>query len=133
MRWLPVTLAAMLILIQYPLWLGKGGWLRVWELDRQLAVQRQANHYLDQRNWALEGEVRDLKQGMLAIEERARYELGMVRPDELFVQINPVAGIAPVKPQSQQPAGNEFNVAPKTQTAQLAVPAPHPRAVKPRP
>ena len=133
MRWLPVSLAAMLILIQYPLWLGKGGWLRVWELDRQLAVQRQANHHLDQRNWALEGEVRDLKQGMLAIEERARYELGMVRPDELFVQINPVAGTTPAKPQLLQPAANEFNVVSKTQTAQVAVPAPHPGAVKPRP
>jgi cell division protein FtsB len=121
MRWLPITLAALLILIQYPLWLGKGGWLRVWELDRQLEVHRQANHRLEQRNTALEGEVRDLNQGLLAIEERARYELGMVRPDELFVQINPAVGAASGRAPALQPASNTGSSGLKTETAQLWV------------
>jgi len=90
-----LVLVGLLLLIQYPLWLGKGGWLRVWELDRQVVAQHQANQRLKVRNQALEGEVRDLRQGLLAIEERARYELGMIRPDEIFVQIGDAAGISP--------------------------------------
>jgi len=88
MKLLAATLAGLIVLIQYPLWLGKGGWLRVWELDRRLLAQEDSNRQLEQRNAALEAEVRDLRQGLFAIEERARYELGMVRPDEIFVQIN---------------------------------------------
>lgn len=87
MRLFTLALLALLVLIQWPLWLGKGGWLRVWEIDRQLAAQQQANARLLARNRALAGEVQDLKQGTGAIEERARYELGMMRPDEIFVQI----------------------------------------------
>jgi cell division protein FtsB len=87
MRALAFVLAGLLVLIQYPLWLGKGGWLRVWEIDRQLASQRAKNEARQARNDALEAEVRDLKQGYEAIEERARFELGMVRPDEVFFQI----------------------------------------------
>lgn len=88
MRLFSLVLVALLVLIQYPLWLGKGGWLRVWELDRQLLAQNQTNARLLERNRALEGEVRDLKQGTGAIEERARYELGMMKPDEIFVQVS---------------------------------------------
>lgn len=88
MRFLALTLAGLLVLIQYPLWLGKGGWLRVWELDRQLEAQQIRNRGLAERNASLEGEVGDLRQGLLAVEERARYELGMVRADEVFVQIH---------------------------------------------
>ena len=87
MRLFTLILTGLLLLIQYPLWLGKGGWFRVWELDRQLTTQRATNERLRARNGALEGEVRDLKQGQLAVEERARYELGMIRGDELFVQL----------------------------------------------
>ncbi len=97
MRLLSYALAALLVLVQYPLWLGKGGWLRVWELDRQVNSQQRTNVALNQRNAALEGEVRDLRQGLGAIEERARYELGMVRPDEIFVQINGVQAAAPAR------------------------------------
>lgn len=86
MRLFTFILAGLLALIQYPLWLGKGGWLRTWELDRQLDAQRAANAQLRARNAALEGEVNDLQQGQQAVEERARYELGMIRSDELFVQ-----------------------------------------------
>jgi cell division protein FtsB len=87
MRAFALILGVLLVLIQYPLWLGKGGWLRVWEVDRQLASQRAKNDMLQARNEALDAEVRDLKQGYEAIEERARFELGMVRKDEVFFQI----------------------------------------------
>ncbi len=91
MRILAIVLGALLILIQYPLWLGKGGWMRVWDLDRQAAERREQNQKLQARNQALDAEVRDLKHGTDAIEERARYELGMVKPNELFFQIIPEA------------------------------------------
>ncbi len=87
MRWLSLALIALVVLLQYPLWIGKGGWLRVWDVDRQLQQQRDANARLEVRNAGLDAEVRDLKQGYDAIEERARYELGMIRQDEVFVQI----------------------------------------------
>jgi cell division protein FtsB len=70
-----------------PLWIGKGSWLRVWEVDRQLVAQREVNGRLLQRNETLDAEVRDLKTGYEAIEERARAELGMIRQDELFIQV----------------------------------------------
>lgn len=87
MRWLSVALVALLVLLQYPLWLGKGGWLRVWDVDQQLQQQKESNKQLELRNAGLDAEVRDLKQGYDAIEERARFELGMIRQDEIFVQI----------------------------------------------
>lgn len=87
MRWLTVGLLAVIGLLQYPLWVGKGGWLKVWEYDRQLQQQKEVTKKLEIRNAGLDAEVRDLKQGYDAIEERARFELGMVRQDEHFVQI----------------------------------------------
>ena len=86
MRLLTYTLAGFIVLLQYPLWFGKGGWLRVWSLERQVQEQKLANAALAQRNGALDAEVRDLKQGFEAIEERARYELGMIKQDETFFQ-----------------------------------------------
>jgi cell division protein FtsB len=87
MKPLGIILAVLIVLIQYPLWLGKGGWVRAWDIDRQLAAQKAQNERLAARNDALTAEVQDLKQGLEAIEERARFELGMVRQDEVFVQI----------------------------------------------
>lgn len=87
MRALALTLATLIALIQYPLWLGKGSWLRVWEVDQQIQAQRATNQKLQARNAALDAEVRDLKQGLDAIEERARSELGMIKRDEIFFQI----------------------------------------------
>ncbi|HRQ57883.1 MAG TPA: cell division protein FtsB [Azoarcus taiwanensis] len=85
---LTVFLLALLVLaLQYPLWLGKGGWLRVWEVDAQLQSQRAVNAQLEQRNAGLDAEVRDLKSGNEALEERARFDLGLTRPGEIFVQI----------------------------------------------
>lgn len=87
MRWLFLALAALVVLLQYPLWFGKGSWLRVWDIDQQLRAQQDNNRKLELRNAGLDAEVRDLKQGYDAIEERARFELGMVKNDEVFVQI----------------------------------------------
>ncbi|MSQ49506.1 MAG: cell division protein FtsB [Betaproteobacteria bacterium] len=86
MKALAGVLFVLILAIQYPLWLGKGGWLRVWEVDRQLEAQHLKNARLETRNGALGAEVKDLKQGYEAIEERARYELGMVKNDEVFFQ-----------------------------------------------
>jgi cell division protein FtsB len=87
MKILAGILGILIVLIQYPLWLGKGGWLRAWDMNRQLEVQHAKNQQLETRNAGFAAEVRDLKQGTEAIEERARYELGMIRPDEVFFQI----------------------------------------------
>jgi len=87
MRFLALALVLLIALIQNPLWFGKGGWLRVWELDRQVDAQRDTNAQLAVRNAALDAEVLDLKQGYDAIEERARSDLGMVKQDEVFFQI----------------------------------------------
>jgi cell division protein FtsB len=84
---LSFILASLLIALQYPLWIGKGSWLRVWELDRNLAQQKDQNAKLKARNDALDAEVRDLKQGLDAVEERARLELGMIKKDEVFYQV----------------------------------------------
>jgi len=103
MRTLSIVFAALIVLLQYPLWLGKGGWLRVWEIDRQVKAQKNGNARLRVRNDALDAEVRDLKQGNDAIEERARYELGMIRQDEIFFQ---VLEKAPVVQAPKQAAGS---------------------------
>jgi cell division protein FtsB len=100
MKILAVTLAAFVLLLQYPLWVGKGGWVRVWSLERQVQEQKEENSRLRQRNGALDAEVRDLKQGFDAIEERARYELGLIKQDEIFFQVvtprtAPQIGLAP--------------------------------------
>jgi cell division protein FtsB len=100
MRWLAIILAVLIAALQYPMWLGKGGWLQVRAYDRQLAQQRDANARLKARNDALDADVRDLKTGTEAIEERARAELGMIRQDEVFFQIQ--SGGAGVKPAAAQ-------------------------------
>ena len=87
MRGLTGVLVVLILLLQYPLWLGKGSWLKVWDLKQQLAEQGQANQALTLRNAQLAAEVNDLKTGYAAIEARARYELGMIRKDEIFIQV----------------------------------------------
>jgi len=87
MRWPALLLLVLIALLQYPLWLGKGGWLKVWEAERQSQAQREVNQKLEQRNAGLDAEVRDLKSGYEAIEERARFELGLIKQDETFVQV----------------------------------------------
>ena len=121
MRYLAAALAIIIVVLQYPLWLGKGGWLRVWDLDRQVALQKDQNEKLRRRNGALDAEVRDLKQGFEAVEERARYELGMVRPDEVFFQIIPptVAGTPSIGASvPASPPEPEATVNPKAEPSQ---------------
>ncbi|MCA1977916.1 MAG: cell division protein FtsB [Thiobacillus sp.] len=81
------TLAAAIVLLQYPLWLGEGGWLKVRENARKIETQQALNDRLQTRNAGLLAELGDLKQGRDAIEERARNELGMIAPDEWFVRV----------------------------------------------
>ena len=87
MRWVSLILISLLLLLQYPLWLGKGSWLKAWDLARQVDEQKNINQKTQARNAVLDAEVRDLKQGTEALEERARNELGMVKRDEIFFQI----------------------------------------------
>ncbi len=87
MRLISLCLAALLLLIQFPLWLGKGGWLRVSDMEAQVAAAHNKNTELKARNAKLGSEVLDLKDGTGAVEERARYELGMVKQNEIFIQI----------------------------------------------
>lgn len=87
MKLLTLALLGFIVLLQHPLWLGKGSWLRVWEVDQQVRAQRDTNQKMTLRNAALDAEVRDLKQGFDAIEERARSELGMIKRDEIFFQV----------------------------------------------
>lgn len=106
MRLIIICLAALVILIQFPLWLGKGGWLRVWDLDQQVVAAQKKNDELKARNAKLNSEVQDLKEGTGAVEERARYELGMIKENEVFVQIiDPNQKTAPVaSPPEEKPA-----------------------------
>jgi len=87
MRLISVALVLLLLLIQYPLWLGKGGWLRVGELEKEVAAAQEKNEGLRQRNAKLASEVNDLKDGTGAVEERARFELSMIKQNEIYVQI----------------------------------------------
>ncbi|HHJ15297.1 MAG TPA: cell division protein FtsB [Gammaproteobacteria bacterium] len=87
MRWLIWLLVVLLVLLQYRLWVGDGSLAEVWDLYQQVELQRAENGRLRERNQALEAEVKDLKQGLEAIEERAREELGMIRDGETFYQI----------------------------------------------
>ncbi len=88
MRPLTLVLCALLVAIQYPLWFGERGWREVWRLSGQLAEQQQTNGRMSVHNAGLEAELRDLAEGRQAVEERARYDLGMVGRGEVFVQIN---------------------------------------------
>ena len=87
MRGLAWTLAGLILLLQFPLWFGKGSWLRVWELEREIAAQRTVNQALEARNVQLAAEARDLHSGYDALDERARFELGMVRGNEVFFHV----------------------------------------------
>ena len=106
MRLLTLILVTLIALLQYSLWLGKGSWLRVWEVDQQLKAQKTVNLKLQSRNNSLDAEVRDLKQGYDAIEERARSELGMIKQDEVFFQVlesqKKSALVSPALPQHEK-------------------------------
>ncbi len=87
MRYLTVALIALIALVHAELWFGKGGVPRMMELQGKLQTQLAANTAARTRNVQLDAEVRDLKAGLEMVEEKARYELGMVKPDEILVQV----------------------------------------------
>ena len=87
MRLISLALAVLLLLIQYPLWLGKGGMLAVSDMKDQVQLAQVRTDALKARNAKLESEVRDLREGTGAVEERARLELGMIKQNEIFVQV----------------------------------------------
>ena len=91
MRFLMIVLTVVLVLLQARLWLSNGGLREVWRLETEVARRAEDNDRLAARNSALEAEVRDLKQGLAAAEERARTELGMIQTGETFYQIAPAA------------------------------------------
>jgi cell division protein FtsB len=98
---LTLIFVVLIALLQYPLWLGKGSWLRVWNVNQQIDEQKEKNTSYKQRNETLNAEVRDLKQGNAAIEERARSELGMIKQDEVFYQV--IDQPLPTQPANQLP------------------------------
>ena len=93
------VLLALLLLLQYPLWFGSSSVVTLWRLEREVAAQKTENARLRERNAALEAEVLDLKNGLAAIEERARSELGMVKKGETFFQTTEAR---PTKPKSKE-------------------------------
>jgi cell division protein FtsB len=88
-RWITLGLAALLVLVQAELWFGKGGVTRMVELQRKLDAQKSTNDQARRRNEQLAAEVSDLKEGLEMVEEKARFELGMIKPDEIYVQLSP--------------------------------------------
>jgi cell division protein FtsB len=86
-RWVPVVLIALLLIIQGQLWFGRGSLPNVAMLSRQLEEQKQHNTQALQANERLEAEIQDLKEGLEIVEEKARSELGMVKANEIYVQI----------------------------------------------
>ena len=87
MRWTPLVLATLLLVVQGDLWFGKGNLPYVMSLKRQLAEQEAANEAARERNARVAAEVADLREGLEMVEEKARRELGMVRANEIFVQV----------------------------------------------
>ncbi len=89
MRIVTFALALLLVLVHVELWFGKGGVPRMVELQSKLAAQQANNDTARRRNEQLSAEISDLKEGLEMVEEKARFELGMVKPDEIFVQLSP--------------------------------------------
>jgi len=87
-RWVTLLLIALLALVHAELWFGKGGLPRVVTLSSQVQEQKEKNEAARQRNDQLAAEVSDLKEGLEMVEEKARGELGMIKPDEILVQVS---------------------------------------------
>ena len=86
-RTVPIVLVALLVILQGQLWLGRGGVPTVAELERELQQQKATNEEARRKIEQLSAEVNDLKEGLNMVEERARHELDMVKPNEIYVQI----------------------------------------------
>lgn len=87
MKAIIAALAVLLVLLQFKLWFGEGSMKDVWRLEDAIEAQTSENRQLKERNQALAAEVADLKQGLEAIEERARIDLGMIKQGETFYQV----------------------------------------------
>ena len=87
MNYIITILLVLLIALQYDLWVGKGSISEVRQLEAALELQVKENQHLNERNDALKAEVLDLKNGLEAIEERVRTELGMIKKDETFFHV----------------------------------------------
>ncbi|HEX9139876.1 MAG TPA: cell division protein FtsB [Steroidobacteraceae bacterium] len=98
MKWLAAVLMVVLVMLHYRLWLSADGVSEVLRLKSAVAAQRAENNRLSERNSQLAAEVRDLKQGFSALEERARSDLGMIASNETFFQVAPAAAVAPAIP-----------------------------------
>ena len=85
LKWVTLTLIVLLVSLQYKLWVGEGSMTEVALLEKQIGEQELANTQLNERNELLYAEVRELKDGLDGVEERARNELGMVKPGEQFI------------------------------------------------
>jgi len=85
--WLALALLGLILALQLKLWTGTGGAPDVWRLRARVATQAEENASLGTRNAALAADVQDLKEGKEGVEERARSELGMVKPGEVFYQV----------------------------------------------
>lgn len=88
MRWVTVVLAVLVLLVQVDLWFGRGSLPQVWKLQRDLAAQQQTNERARERNARVTAEVTDLREGLEMVEDKARNELGMIKPDEVLVQVS---------------------------------------------
>lgn len=96
LRWVALALLVLLVVLQLKLWTGSGGLPEVWRLEQRVDDQARDNEALRARNAALEADVQDLKTGREAVEERARSELGMIKPGETFYQVvEPSASATP--------------------------------------
>ena len=89
MRFVTAALLALIALVHAELWFGKTGVPRVMELRDKLSEQNARNEVAREHNAQLDAEVRDLKEGLEMVEEKARFELGMVKPDEILIQVTP--------------------------------------------
>jgi cell division protein FtsB len=87
MKWLTLALSALLVLVQGELWLGESGVRNRMKLQGEVDVQLAKNEELRQRNTRMQAEISDLKEGLEMVEEKARAELGMIKPDEMLVQV----------------------------------------------
>jgi len=122
MKWFAAALLAVLLMLQYRIWFSGDGLGEVLRLRAAVAEQQSDNERLSARNRQLAAEVRDLKQGYSALEERARSDLGMVASNETFFQVGPaetpvIAPSAPITPAPQPPRRTAAGNAPPARTA----------------
>ncbi|TLY61067.1 MAG: cell division protein FtsB [Gammaproteobacteria bacterium] len=106
MKWLTAALTVAVLLLQYRVWLSENGVREVERLERAVATQRADNEQLAERNQQLAAEVRDLKTGMDALEERARSDLGMIARNETFYQVVPARPADPHRSRTRTAAAH---------------------------